>query len=56
MGKDWRFGRKARCKLSAPRLKKHRLNNLQSKLKKSDIDQSCDDQVIILTHIKITII
>ncbi|KAL4143264.1 hypothetical protein QTP88_005617 [Uroleucon formosanum] len=44
MGNNWRFGRKTRCKLSAPRLKKHRLNNLRSIKKKTVIDQSCDDQ------------
>jgi hypothetical protein len=51
MGKDWRFGRKTRCNLSAPKLKKHRLKNLQSTKKKSDEDQSCDVQVIIKTLI-----
>ena len=47
MGKDWRFGRKTRCKLNAPRTKKYRLKNLQLIKKKSDVDNSCDDQLII---------
>jgi hypothetical protein len=45
MGKDWRYGRKARRKLSAPKIKKHRLQNLQNK--KIDIKNNCGDQVII---------
>ncbi len=51
MGKDWRFGQKTRCKLSAPKLKKYRLKNLQSIKKKCDEDHSCDVQVIIKTLI-----
>lgn len=47
MGKDWRFGQKTRCRLSAHRSKKYRLKNLQVIKKKSDVDISCDDQVII---------
>lgn len=47
MGKDWRFGQKTRCKLSAPRTKKYRIKNLQLIKKKSDINNSCNDQVII---------
>ncbi|XP_022160289.1 uncharacterized protein LOC111026498 isoform X3 [Myzus persicae] len=44
MGKDWRFGQKTRCKLSAPRTKKYRIKNLQLIKKKSDINNSCNDQ------------
>jgi len=49
MGKDWRFGRKTRCKLSAPRKKKYRIKNLQLLKKTIDTDSCCDDQVIIKT-------
>jgi hypothetical protein len=47
MGKNWCFGRKTRCKLSASSSKKYRLKNLQLIKKKSDINNSCDEQVII---------
>lgn len=47
MGKDWRYGRKTRCKLSASRTKKYRLKNLQVIKKNRDRDNSCDDQVIM---------